>query len=338
MSTISKTKETTKSLAAQKIQHSRQQKSGSSRLIPESLFAYVELTRFHKPAGLLGFYLPYMIALFFAANLDGGSRLAPLDVLKASAIFLLDCVLIRSFGCAWNDTMDQDLDRKVARCKSRPVARGAISTTAGVTVTLVIAFARLVMVWLIFPEQAVYHALLNTILAFIYPLMKRISNYPQVLLGTAVGYATIFVYVAVGGDLNDTHNLKALVALTLAQTLWNITYDTVYSFQDLPDDLKAGIKSMGVRFHHVAKPFLSVLILAKAFFLIVAGVSADLNVGFFTGCLLAIFGALRMLYRLNINDPKSCRWFFVNSQWVVSGSLLVGLACEYAIRASTSIY
>ncbi|KAK7535620.1 putative UbiA family prenyltransferase [Phyllosticta citricarpa] len=301
---------------------------------PESWRPYVELTRFQKPAGLFGFYFPYLIGIFFAASIADP---APSSSWVGSlmAIYLTDCVLLRSFGCAWNDTVDQDLDRQVARCKNRPLARGAVSTTGAVTLTVVLTAMHLGIIYALLPLPATYHAILTTILGCIYPFMKRISNYPQVCLGTAVGWAIFQACASVDGigEIVGGPNSKAVFAMFASTTLWNITYDTVYAFQDLKDDLQAGVMSLAVRIRHHAKAVLSLFATAMIGLLFAAGVLAEFSIPFFIGAGLASLAAYTMLFKLDINDPKSCCWFFVMGQWYVSGFVLMGLVGEYTLAA-----
>ncbi|EMD92247.1 hypothetical protein COCC4DRAFT_100350, partial [Bipolaris maydis ATCC 48331] len=215
---------------------------------------YLELTRFSKPAGLLGFYFPYFIGFLYSVNLTNPRGLSTVDWLKLSAVFLLDGLLLRSFGCAWNDTVDQDLDRRVERCKKRPLARGAITTAEALAATLVVALARHCLLYATLSIRANQHALFVTIIALVYPFMKRVSNFPQLCLGTAVGWAIFLVDAAVadgyGADhvskFNNEDRNKATLAIFAAQVIFNITYDTVYAFQDIRDDLKVGVGSLAV--------------------------------------------------------------------------------------------
>lgn len=299
---------------------------------------YLELTRFSKPAGLLGFYFPYFIGFIFSLNtLPSGSLPPAASLAKLTAVFLLDGLLLRSFGCAWNDTIDQDLDRQVERCKKRPLARGALTTRAAVATTLLLAGARHVLLLATLPLRATHHALLVSALAFVYPFMKRLCDYPQLCLGTAVGWAVFLVDAAAAAatvegpspQSDAARRSKAVVALFAGQTLFNVTYDTVYAFQDLRDDLKAGVRSLAVRVRHGAKGFLFALVGTMAAFLLAAAVLAGLLRGpFVAGAALAEAGAVVMLARLDLEDPRSCRDFFVWGQWVVSGALVLGLAGE----------
>ncbi|EUC32456.1 hypothetical protein COCCADRAFT_98695 [Bipolaris zeicola 26-R-13] len=308
---------------------------------PFSWRPYLELTRFSKPAGLLGVYFPYFIGLLYSVNLTNPRGLTPVDWLKLIAVLLLDGLLIRSLGCAWNDTVDQDLDRQVERCKKRPLARGAITTPEALAATLLLALARHALLYATLSPRANQHALLTTILGLTYPFMKRICNYPQLCLGLGVGWAVFLVDAAVAdgygagnvSGFNKEDRNKATFAIFASQALFNITYDTIYAFQDIRDDLKAGVGSLAVAVRHQPKLFLLSVASAMAAFLWVTVSCGRLVLGpSRAGAVFASISTLVMLTRIDVWNPRMCRDFFVNSQWWVSGALLAGLLGELVMN------
>ncbi|USP82803.1 hypothetical protein yc1106_10077 [Curvularia clavata] len=311
---------------------------------PFSLKPYLELTRFSKPAGLLGVYFPYFIAFLYSVNLSNPNALSAADWAKLSAVFLLDGLILRSFGCAWNDTVDQDLDREVGRCKKRPVARGAVTTPDALATTLVLAVARHVLYHATLPARAGQHALFTTVLALVYPFMKRFCNFPQLCLGIGVGWAVFLVDAAVvdgpcesqlANEINSTDRRKAMIAMWACQSLFNITYDTVYAFQDIQDDLKIGVGSLAVGVRRYPKTFLLSIASAMAAFLWGTVSWGGLTRGpFLVGAAVSSVAALTMLVRLNVWDPTKCKDFFVYGQWWVSGVLLTSLVAELLMTKS----
>ncbi|EMD67161.1 hypothetical protein COCSADRAFT_285385 [Bipolaris sorokiniana ND90Pr] len=308
---------------------------------PFSWRPYLELTRFSKPAGLLGVYFPYFIGLLYSVNLTNPRGLSTADWLKLIAVFLLDGLLIRSLGCAWNDTVDQDLDRQVERCKKRPLARGALTTPEALAATLLLSLARHTLLYATLSARANQHALLITILGLAYPFMKRVCNFPQLCLGLGVGWAVFLVDAAVAdgygagnvSGFNEESRNKATLAIFASQALFNITYDTIYAFQDIRDDLKVGVGSLAVAVRHRPKLFLLSVASAMAAFLWVAVSFGHLVLGpFQAGVVLASLSTLVMLIRIDVWNPRMCRDFFVNSQWWVSGALLAGLLGELVIN------
>jgi 4-hydroxybenzoate polyprenyltransferase len=305
---------------------------------------YLELTRFSKPAGLLGVYFPYFIGFLYSVNLTNPTALAPADWAKLSAIFLLDGLTLRSFGCAWNDTVDQDLDRQVERCKKRPLARGALTTPEALATTLILAVSRHILFYATLPARAGQHAILTTVLGLFYPFMKRYGNFPQLCLGLGVGWAVYLVDAAVvdgpypagsANKLNVEDRSKAMLAMFACQSLFNITYDTVYAFQDIRDDLNAGVGSLAIAVCHYPKVFLLSIASAMGAFLWATVTYGGLMRGpFMVGAAVSSFAAFFMLARLDVWNPRRCRDFFVYSQWWVSGVLVTGLIGELLMAKS----
>ncbi|KAI4946391.1 hypothetical protein J4E86_009096 [Alternaria arbusti] len=303
-----------------------------------SLRPYLELTRFTKPAGLLGAAFPYFIGFLYSVNLTDPTALGPADWAKLSGIFMLDVLILRSFGCAWNDTVDQDLDRQVERCKKRPLARGAITTPEALATTLFLVASRHVLINATLPARAGEHAVWITFLALVYPFMKRFSNFPQLCLGGGVGWAVYLVDAAVvdgpypassANKLNVEDRSKALLAMWACQSLFNITYDTVYAFQDIRDDLNAGVGSLAIAVRHYPKVFLLSIASAMAAFLWATVTCGGLMRGpFMASAAVSSFAAFFMLARLDVWNPARCKDFFVYSQWWVSGVLVTGLIGE----------
>lgn len=302
---------------------------------------YLELTRIQKPAGLLGLSFPYIIGFLYSINLTSPTSFSAADGLNLSAIFLLDGLVFRSFGCAWNDTVDQDLDRQVERCKKRPLARGAITTPDALATTLVLAIARHALINATLPPRAAQHALLTSVIALIYPFMKRMCNYPQLCLATGVGWAVFMVdsvvvdgpYPAVSTTtINAQDRSKAILAMYACQTLFNMTYDTVYAFQDIEDDLKAGVGSLAIAVRSYPKVFLLSIASAMSAFLWATVSWGNLVRGpYLASAVVSSLATVSMLARINVWDPRACRDFFVNSQWLVSGVLVIGLVGELLV-------
>jgi 4-hydroxybenzoate polyprenyltransferase len=304
---------------------------------------YFELTRFSKPAGLLGLYFPYFVGFLYSVNLTNPKALSAADWIRMVAVFLLDGLIFRSFGCAWNDTVDQDLDRQVERCKKRPLARGAITTSDALATTLILAVARHALYHATMPARAAQHALLTTVLSLVYPFMKRFCNFPQLCLGVGVGWAVFLVDAAVVDGpcaaeattkIDHQDRRKAMLAMFACQSLFNITYDTVYAFQDIQDDLKAGVGSLAVAVRRLPKVFLLSIASAMAAFLWAAVAWGDLTRGpFLVSAAVSSLAALTMLGRINVWSPRECKNFFVNSQWWVSGVLVTGLVGELVMAS-----
>ncbi|KAL8748941.1 MAG: hypothetical protein Q9199_007982 [Rusavskia elegans] len=156
-------------------------RKGILSILPTACVPYAELMRLEKPAGLYAFYFPYIIGICYAACMRDSPP--PLEhMLSLAGLFLVWCVILRGAACTWNDNTDQEFDRKVLRCRHRPIARGAVSTAQGHLFTAALGLAG-VPILLNLPAGCTYHALPVTILFMLYPFAKRVTYYPQVVLG-----------------------------------------------------------------------------------------------------------------------------------------------------------
>lgn len=204
--------------------------------LPPSARPYVALSRLDRPVGIWLLALPCWIGLAFARIPSGLSWLDPLWV----ALFGIGAVAMRGAGCTWNDLRDRDLDSEVARTAGRPLPSGQVSVRNAwlwLGGQLFVGF----LVWLFLPWDAKLVALLALPLVGAYPLMKRITWWPQAWLGLTFNWGVLVAYFTAGGEtLPGT--LLAIV-LFAGMACWTIAYDTIYAIQDIEDDALVGIKS-----------------------------------------------------------------------------------------------
>ncbi|MFZ5726578.1 MAG: 4-hydroxybenzoate octaprenyltransferase [Pseudomonadota bacterium] len=197
--------------------------------LPAAARPYALLARFDRP---IGWWLLYWPCAFGVAL--GGGAVSHWPLLLW---LLLGAIAMRGAGCVYNDIVDRDLDAKVARTASRPVASGAVSVrNAGLWTVLLALVGLLVLVQLPRPAQIV--ALASLILVAAYPFMKRITWWPQAWLGLVFSWGALVAWVAVGGAQG-----MALPLLYAGCIAWVIGYDTIYALQDIEDDMLVGVKS-----------------------------------------------------------------------------------------------
>ncbi len=213
------------------------QHQGFLALLPAAMRPYALLARFDRPIGWWLLYWPCAWGL----ALGGGAR-------SHWTLFfwmLLGAIVMRGAGCVYNDIVDRDLDARVARTASRPVASGAVSVRNALLWVLLLSLVGLVVL-LQLPLPAQIVALASLALVAAYPFMKRITWWPQAWLGLVFSWGALVGWIAVGGG--DGLALPLLYAGTIA---WVIGYDTIYALQDIEDDALVGVKSsaraMGTR-------------------------------------------------------------------------------------------
>ncbi|KJV56447.1 4-hydroxybenzoate polyprenyl transferase [Orientia chuto str. Dubai] len=191
----------------------------------------IKLSRLNNPIGIFLLFFPCCFGMGLASSKDKYDSLL---------IFLLGSILMRSFGCIVNDILDKDIDCYVARTKLRPLANNQITITNAVICLIIIAiFALILLIQLSY--LAILLAVLASVLIFIYPLMKRITYYPQVILGITFNLGVLVAYT------NITNNLTlASIVMYVSCIFWSIGYDTIYAFADVEDDEKINVKSLAL--------------------------------------------------------------------------------------------
>jgi 4-hydroxybenzoate polyprenyltransferase len=206
------------------------------RFAPRRLQPWLKLGRFDRPAGAWLLLLPGWQGIALASS-QGGA----LPDLLLLAKFAVGAFLMRAAGCAWNDILDRDVDAKVARTAARPLASGQISVKqalAFLAACSLISFAIL----LTMPPAAIWLGVGSLALVGAYPLMKRITWWPQAWLGLTFNWGALLGYAAVTGTV-----VLPSVLLYISGIFWTLGYDTIYAIQDMEDDALAGVKSSARR-------------------------------------------------------------------------------------------
>ncbi len=202
---------------------------GFLALLPSAARPYALLARFDRPIGWWLLYWPCA----FALALGGGA----ISHWHLFLWMLAGAIAMRGAGCVYNDIVDRDLDARVARTASRPVASGAVSVRSALLWTGLLSLVGLIVL-LQLPRPAQIVALASLILVAGYPFMKRITWWPQAWLGLVFSWGALVAWMAVGGG--DGLALPLLYAGCIA---WVIGYDTIYALQDIEDDMLIGVKS-----------------------------------------------------------------------------------------------
>ena len=202
---------------------------GMARRLPATLRPYWLLARFDRPIGSWLLFWPGAWAVALA-----GRAVERWDLIVWMAI---GAIVMRGAGCVYNDIVDRDLDRKVARTAARPLASGRVSLKAAWAWLAVLCFIGLIVL-LQFNLVAACAALASLGAVAAYPFMKRITWWPQAWLGIVFSWAALVGWPAVTGGFDP-----ALWLLYGGSIFWVIGYDTIYALQDIEDDALAGVKS-----------------------------------------------------------------------------------------------
>src|ERR1700742_166179 len=240
---------------------------------------YLRLARFDRPIGAWLLLLPcWWSAALASAFARDVSRLPPVLVL-----FFIGAFAMRGAGCPWNDITDRDLDAQVERTRSRPIPAGQVSVKAALAFLVAQALVGLVVL-LQFNRFTVWTGIASLLIVAIYPFMKRITWWPQIVLGLAFSWGALMGFAATFGRLDAT-----AIVLYAGSICWVIAYDTIYAHQDTEDDALIGIKStarlFAERTHQALVIFYSLAVVLIGVALMLAGAGLAGWIG------LAVFAA-----------------------------------------------
>lgn len=171
--------------------------------LPANWAPYAELARIDKPVACLYFYFPCLFGTLTAASMNTAT-IPPIRLLKANLIFLLGSFLVRCVGCCWNDIVDQEYDRKVSRTCLRPMARKAISTSSALVFTILQVLVGLCLVFILLPTRCLFYSIPSIFLTGLYPYGKRLTYYPQLILGCVFSWGVIMAFPTFEIDLFES--------------------------------------------------------------------------------------------------------------------------------------
>lgn len=308
--------------------------SGFLSYLPASWVPYAELMRLDKPAGTIYLFFPCLFSTLLAAPL-ATPMASPLSVLGTSALFFSGALIMRGAGCSINDLWDRNLDPKVSRTRLRPIARGALTPFRALTFTGVQLLAGLGIL-LQFPTTCLFYGIPSLALVATYPLAKRVTYYPQFVLGLTFSWGAMMGFPALGVDMlaADAGAIRAAAALLYASNVaWTVLYDMIYAHMDIRDDAKAGIKSIALKHDAETKKVLTGLAVVQIGLLAGAGFATGAGPAFFIGsCGGAAMTLGYMIKKVNLKSVKNCWWWFVNGCWITGGIISLGLGADYLVQ------
>ncbi|KAI0181744.1 4-hydroxybenzoate polyprenyl transferase [Hypoxylon sp. FL1284] len=306
--------------------------SGILSLLPKSWVPYGELIRIDKPTGTYYLFFPCLFSTLMAAPLAVPTA-SPLSVIGTSLLFFSGALIMRGAGCSINDLWDRNLDPHVSRTRHRPLARGAITPFRALAYTGAQLLAGL-GVLLQFPTACLFYGVPSLLFVASYPLAKRVTYYPQFVLGLTFSWGAVMGFPALGVDLlSNGAALSAAALLYASNVAWTVLYDMIYAHMDIKDDARAGIKSIALKHDAETKKVLTGLAAVQIGLLGAAGVAAGAGPAFFVGsCGGAALTLGWMIKRVNLKSVKDCWWWFVNGCWITGGAISTGLAMDYLLR------
>ncbi len=282
----------------------------------------MHLARFDRPIGTWLLLIPcwWSLALVLVAGSQPIASMVWLFVL-----FAIGAIAMRGAGCTFNDIVDRKYDARVARTRLRPLASGQISLKSAIVFLAVQCLVGL-MVLLQFNNFAILFGFSSLGLVAIYPFMKRITYWPQAVLGLTFNWGAMLGWVVVNGSL-----APAPLLLYAGAICWTIGYDTIYAHQDKDDDALLGLKSTALKFGDNTQMWLGLFYGLTIILLGLAGLSAGAGTVFFAGLLVGSLHLGWQIQTLNIDDSATCLRLF-RSNRNFGFIILIALLAEQAIN------
>jgi 4-hydroxybenzoate polyprenyltransferase len=282
---------------------------------------YLRLARLDRPIGSWLLLMPCWWSVGLAA-VHARSQVNVWHLL----LFFIGAFAMRGAGCTWNDIVDRDLDSQVERTRSRPIPSGQVTVASAAAFLMLQALVGLAVL-LQFNRFTIYVGFASLAVVAIYPFMKRITYWPQIVLGLAFSWGALMGWPATFARLD----LPALL-LYAGAISWVIGYDTIYAHQDREDDALIGIKSTALLFRERTKPMLALFYALAVALIALAGWSAGAGLLFALGLLAFAAHLAWQIARLDVDDPIDCLVVFKSNR--DAGLILfAGLVLDAALRA-----
>ncbi len=283
------------------------------RFAPAALRPYARLARLDRPIGTWLLLFPCWWGIALAS--PGWPSL------WLMAVFALGAIVMRGAGCTYNDIVDRNFDARVARTADRPIPSGAVTVRQAIAFLVAQLLVGLAIL-LSLSTTAIWLGVLSLALVFTYPLMKRVTWWPQFFLGLAFNWGALMGYAAVVNALGAPS-----LILYAAGILWTLGYDTIYAHQDKEDDVLIGVKSSALRLGARTRPALFAFYAGTIALLAAAGSAAGLAWPFFV---LLACGAAQLAWQardVDLDDPASCLAKFKSNRlfgWLVLAGIVAG--------------
>ena len=285
---------------------------------------YLRLARLDRPIGSWLLLLPCWWSAALAAIAAGTAGPNLIHI----ALFFVGAFAMRGAGCTWNDIVDRNLDASVERTRSRPIPSGQVSAKRAFGFLVLQALIGLAVL-LSFNRFTIALGIASLAIVAVYPFMKRITYWPQIVLGLAFSWGALMGWPATFARLDLPAFLLYAGAIS-----WVIGYDTIYAHQDREDDALIGIKSTALLFRERTKPMLALFYALAVALIALAGFSAGAGLIFALGLLAFALHLAWQIARLDVDDPINCLAVFKSNRdagLILFAGLVLDAAAAHAI-------
>lgn len=287
------------------------------RWAPQRWRPYLRLGRFDRPVGTWLLLFP----CWWSQSLAQVSSGEPYPNIGYLLLFALGALAMRASGCAYNDYVDREIDAKVIRTANRPLASGQLTPAGALAFVVLMALIGLAVL-LNFNWFTIWLAIASLLIVATYPFAKRVTNYPQLVLGLAFNWGALVGWSAIHG----TVGWPALV-LYAGSVMWTIGYDTIYAHQDKDDDAFLGIRSTALHFGDDTVSYVGAVYGTAVLLWLIAGAMAGAHLMYFLAVTLAFLQMSWQVATLDIRDPVNCLRRF-RSNRDVGAAIFLGLVAD----------
>lgn len=290
------------------------------RYAPQFVRPYLRLGRFDRPIGTWLLLFPCWWSQTLA-ELDSGE---PVPDIKYLALFVAGAIAMRAAGCAYNDYVDRDIDAKVERTALRPIPSGQVSPTAALAFVAACGLAGLTVL-LNFNTFTIWLSIASLAVVLMYPFAKRVTGYPQIVLGFVFNWGALSGWAAIKGSLG-----WPAIALYAGCILWTVGYDTIYAHQDREDDAMLGLGSTALTFGDDTVTVVGALYLSAVALWMLAGTLAGAHLIFYVAVTLVFLQMSWQVSTLETSNAANCLQRF-RSNRDVGIAVFLGLAADMAL-------
>lgn len=296
-------------------QHTDINRSGFIGKLPYFLQPYALLARIDRPIGTWLLLLPCFWSIAMARSVE--TKGLTYTILMY-VLFTLGAFLMRGAGCVINDMWDRRFDAAVERTQHRPLASGELNMRQAFIFLFILLFCSF-LIFLFLPPVAKIVAIISLIPVTLYPLAKRYTNWPQIILGITFNWGALLGWAAIKNDL-----AWPAFWLWIGGIFWTLIYDTIYAHQDKKDDAKLGLKSTALTLGDKTQAAALYITAFMGISFTIAGIIAHMGIFYYVALLLMVGFHAWQLLKLDINNAAQCLRAFRQSRYA-GWILLIGI-------------